>query len=84
MSMLYSAQYKEYNGNEPVFKGGVPLSGEHQGFYIGRNDVSGIFGVTKTDNVINAVKVLDYLISDFNEDIYCFVLEGVSYYMDDE
>ena len=64
--MLYSAQYNEYNGDTPVFKGGVPLSGEHQGFYIGRNAVSGIFGVTKTDNVISAVKVLDYLISDYN------------------
>lgn len=84
MSMLYSAQYNEYNGDTPVFKGGVPLSGEHQGFYIGRNAVSGIFGVTKTDNVISAVKVLDYLISDYNEDMYCFGLEGVSYCIDDE
>lgn len=84
MSMLYSAQYNEYNGDTPVFKGGVPLSGEHQGFYIGRNAVSGIFGVTKTDNVISAVKVLDYLISDYNEDMYCFGIDGVSYYMDDE
>ena len=66
MSMLYSAQYNEYNGDTPVFKGGVPLSGEHQGFYIGRNAVSGIFGVTKTDNVISAVKVLDYLMVEIN------------------
>lgn len=84
MSMLYSAQYNEYNGDTPVFKGGVPLSGEHQGFYIGRNAVSGIFGVTKTDNVISAVKVLDYLISDYNEDMYCFGIDGVSYCIDDE
>ena len=38
----------------------------------------------KDFNVISAVKVLDYLISDYNEDMYCFGIDGVSYYMDDE
>ena len=32
MSMLYSAQYNEYNGDTPVFKGGVPLSGGIRAF----------------------------------------------------
>lgn len=85
MSMLYSSQYKNYDGSNPIFLGGVPLSSKnYQGFYIGRDAVSGVFGITDNDNVINAVKALDSLISDYSEDTYCFGLENVSYYIDED
>lgn len=79
MSMLYSAQYDSYDGETPVFKGAKPLSGTSTGYYIGRNAISGFFGVTYSDNIIDAVKLLDYMISDENELSYCFGILNESY-----
>lgn len=81
MSMLYSPQYKSYDGSSPVFSGGVPLSGTNKGYYIGRNAISGLFGVTYNDNIIDSVKLLDYMLSEENELSYCFGIEGESYIM---
>ena len=44
--------------------GAAPLSGDHAGFYVGRNAVNGIFGVNaKAKDVELAVKFLDYAMS---------------------
>lgn len=79
MSMMYSAQYEEYDGSKPVFAGAKPLSGEYKGYYVGRNAVSGLFGVTIGENTVEAVKLLDYMISETNKTLYCFGIEGKSY-----
>lgn len=79
MSMLYSAQYSSYDGYSPVFSGAKPLSGEYEGYYIGRNAISGLFGVTESDRTVDAVKLLDYMISEENETSYCFGIYNKSY-----
>lgn len=83
MSMLYSAQYSDYTGESPVFESTAPLSGTHEGYYIGRNAISGLFGVTKSDNTVDAIKLLDYMISDDNETSYCFGILNESYTIND-
>lgn len=85
MSTLYSAQYDDYNGEEGIFCGAKPLSGEYEGYYIGRSAVSGFFGVnSKSENIIDAVKVLDYLMSDECQEFYCFGIEGKTYTVDEQ
>ncbi|MCI9455499.1 MAG: extracellular solute-binding protein [Oscillospiraceae bacterium] len=80
MSTLYSAQFPDYDGTTPVFKGVGPLSGEYTGNYVGRNPVSGIFGVTKNSkNVDLAVKFLDYIMSEECQDLYVWGLKDVTY-----
>ena len=65
MSNLYSAQYPDYDGTTPIFSGVAPLSGEYEGYYVGRNAINNIFGVTSgSDNIILAVKFLDYSMSE--------------------
>ena len=64
MSTLYSAQYPDYNGEEGIIAGAAPLSGEYEGFYVGRNPISGIFGVNaKAADVDLAIRFLDYAMS---------------------
>lgn len=83
MSTLYSIQYDSYNGEEGIFCGAKPLSGEYEGYYIGRSAISGFFGVnSRSKNVVEAVKVLDYLISDECQELYCFGIEGKTYTVD--
>lgn len=80
MSSLYSAQYEEYNGNIAVFYAGVPLSGEYEGFYIGRNAISGFFGITSScDHIEDAAKFLDYIMGEECQQAYCWGIEGKSY-----
>ncbi len=80
MSTLYSAQFADYDGTTPIFKGVAPISGEYQGSYVGRNPVSGIFGVTKNSgNVDLAVKFLDYIMSEECQDLYVWGLKDVTY-----
>ena len=80
MSSLYSAQYSEYDGSKPIFYGAQPLSGKYQGYYIGRNEISGLFGVmTSSDKIIDSVKLLDYIMSEDAQKLYCWGIEGESY-----
>lgn len=84
MSTLYSSQYDSYNGEEGVFYGAKPLSGEYEGYYIGRSAISGFFGVnSKSENIVDAVKALDYLMSDECQELYCFGIEGETYTVDE-
>ena len=71
MSNLYSAQYPEYDGTEGIIVGVPPLSGESEGYYVGRNPISSIFGVNaKAADVELAVKFLDYAMSEEAQDLY--------------
>lgn len=80
MSNLYSAQYPGYDGTTGIVVGQRPLSGEHEGFFIGRNPVSGVFGVNvKAKNVENAVKALDVFMSEAAQDLYVWGKEGLTY-----
>lgn len=83
MSNLYSAQYPNYDGTVGIIAGAAPLSGEHEGFYVGRNPVSGIFGVNaKSDNIELAIKFLDYAMSEEAQDLYVWGMEGLTYEVD--
>lgn len=80
MSTLYSAQFADYDGTKAIFKGAAPLSGEHEGYYVGRNPVSGIFGVTKNSgNVDLTVKFLDYIMGAECQDLYVWGMKDVTY-----
>lgn len=80
MSNLYSAQYPDYDGTTPIFSGVAPLSGEYEGYYVGRNAINNIFGVTSgSDNIILAVKFLDYSMSEESQDLYVWGIEGETY-----
>lgn len=83
MSNLYSAQYPDYDGETGIMVGVPPLSGEYEGFYVGRNPVSGIFGVNaKSSNIELAVKFLDYAMSEEAQDLYVWGMEGLTYEVD--
>ena len=80
MSNLYSAQYPEYDGTEGIIVGVPPLSGEYEGYYVGRNPISSIFGVNaKAADVELAVKFLDYAMSEEAQDLYVWGMEGLTY-----
>ncbi len=84
MSTLYSSQYASYNGEEGIFCGAKPLSGEYEGYYIGRSAISGFFGVnSRSGNIADAAKALDYLMSDECQELYCFGIEGKTYTVDE-
>lgn len=85
MSTLYSAQYPSYKGADGIYDGGKPLSGRCDGYYIGRSAISGMFGVsTDSEHVEDAVIMLDKLMSEDNQTLYCFGIKGQSYYIDDD
>lgn len=85
MSTLYSSQYDSYDGEEGIFYGAKPLSGEYEGYYIGRSAISGFFGVnSRSENVVDTVKALDYLMSDECQELYCFGIEGKTYTVDED
>ena len=80
MSNLYSAQYPNYDGTEGIIVGVPPLSGDYQGAYIGRNPVSGVFGVNvKAKDVELAVKFLDAAMSEEAQDLYVWGMEDLTY-----
>lgn len=84
MSTLYSAQYPEYDGSVGIIAGAAPLSGAHEGFYVGRNPVSSVFGVNaKAADVELAVKFLDYAMSEEAQDLYVWGMEGLTYEVDE-
>ena len=83
MSTLYSAQYPNYDGTVGIIAGAAPLSGEHAGFYVGRNPVSSVFGINaKANNIELAVKFLDYAMSEEAQDLYVWGMEGLTYEVD--
>lgn len=80
MSQLYSAQYPDYNGEEGIFVGVAPLSGDYEGFYVARNPINYVFGVSKkSDNALLAIKFLDYAMSEECQTLYVWGIEGESY-----
>lgn len=81
MSMMYSNVLPYYDGTEKTaFVGVKPLSGTHEGFYVGRNSLSGMFGVNSDSSQIElAVKFLDYAMSEHCQDYYCWGFEGETY-----
>ena len=81
MSMMYSNVLPYYdNTAATAFVGVAPLSGDSNGFYVGRNSLAGMFGVsTKSYNIELAVKFLDYAMSEHCQDYYQWGIEGESY-----
>ena len=86
MSMMYSNVLPYYDGTKnKAFVGVAPLSGEHKGFYVGRNSLSGMFGVsTKSSQIELAVKFLDFAMSEHCQDYYQWGIEGESYVINDD
>lgn len=85
MSQLYSAQYPDYNGEEGIMVGMPPLSGEYEGFYVARQPYSNIFGVSaKSGNVENAVRFLDFAMSEECQELYVWGIEGESYVVNED
>lgn len=83
MSNLYSAQYESYDKTEGIIVGVPPLSGEYEGKYVGRNPISGIFGVNaKAKDIVEAVKFLDFAMSEEAQDLYVWGMEGLTYEVD--
>lgn len=79
-SQLYSPQYPEYDGTAPIMVGIPPLSGEYEGFYVARNPISNIFGVSSSSsNKELAIKFLDYAMSEESQELYVWGIEGESY-----
>ena len=81
MSMMYSNVLPYYDGTaKTAFVGVPPLSGKNEGFYVGRNSLSGMFGVnTNSSQIELAVKFLDYAMSPHCQDYYQWGIEGESY-----
>ena len=80
MSNLYSAQFADYDGTEGVFVGVAPLSGEYEGYYVGRTPVSGIFGVSRNaKDVTLTVQFLDYIMSEECQDLYVWGMKDLTY-----
>ena len=81
MSMNFSNKLPYYDGTaENAFVGVPPLNGDHEGFYVGRNSLSGMFGVnSKSSQIELAVKFLDYAMSEHCQDYYQWGIEGESY-----
>ncbi len=85
MSTLYSAQYPNYDGETGIIVGVPPLSGEYEGYYVGRTPFSSVFGVNaKAADVELAVKFLDYAMSEEAQDLYVWGMEGLTYEVDAE
>lgn len=81
MSMMYSNVLPYYDGTAAkAFVGVAPLSGDSTGFYVGRNSLAGMFGVsTKSYNIELAVRFLDFAMSEHCQDYYQWGIEGESY-----
>lgn len=80
-SMTYSPQLPYYDGTMAT---GVvlerPLDGTHEGFYVGRNAIGSVFGVTSdSDRIELAVRFLDYAMCEKNQEMYVWGIEGESY-----
>jgi len=81
MSSTFSAQFKDYNRETPVVKGILPLKGPHgDQFYLGRNPISGMFGISKDcKNPEVAFRFLDFAVGDEAQELYVYGIEGITY-----
>lgn len=86
MSMMYSNVLPYYDGTaDTAFVGVAPLSGTHEGFYVGGKGYSNMYGVcSKSNDVELAVKFLDFAYSDENQEMYNWGIEGESYTVDSQ
>jgi len=85
MSNLYSAQYPNYDKETGIIAGAAPLSGEHEGFYVGRTPVSSVFGINaKSENMETAIKYLDYAMGEEAQDLYVWGEEGLTYEVNED
>jgi putative aldouronate transport system substrate-binding protein len=85
-SMTYSPQLPYYDGTaETGVVAQKPLSGPSKGFYVGRNAIGTIFGVTASSKKIDlACKWLDWAMSEPNQEMYVWGLKGESYTVDSD
>ena len=85
MSMMYSAVLPYYDGTADTAVIGVaPLSGTHEGFYVGGRGYSNMFGVNShSDKLELAIKFLDFSFSEENQEMYQWGIEGESYVLVD-
>ncbi|MCR4875902.1 MAG: extracellular solute-binding protein [Clostridiales bacterium] len=84
MSTLYSQNAPGYDGEHGIFVGAAPLSGDHAGFYVGRNPVNVAFGINaKSANLETAIKYLDYAMGEEAQDLYVWGEEGLTYEVDE-
>lgn len=84
MSMMYSNVLPYYDGTAATaFVGAQPLSGEYEGYYVGRVELGNMFGVNaNSENIELACKFLDYAMSEENQEMYQWGIEGESYTVD--
>lgn len=84
MSMMYSNVLPYYDGTaKTAFVGAAPLSGTHEGYYVGRVELGNMFGVTsESKDPELACKFLDYAMSDVCQEMYQWGIEGESYTVD--
>lgn len=80
-SMVYSKLFADYDPNVPLIKGIAPLKGPHgDQFYLGRNPVTGIFGISKNAKDPElAFKYLDFASSEEAKEVYAWGIEGDTY-----
>jgi putative aldouronate transport system substrate-binding protein len=80
-SMVYSKLFKDYDPNVPLIKGIAPLKGPHgDQFYVGRNPVTGIFGISKNAKDPElAFRFLDYASSEEAKELYAWGIKGDTY-----
>lgn len=84
MDMTYSVQLPYYDGTAATgVAGAKPLSGTHEGFYVAREPIGYMWGVTSSaaDPTL-AARFLDYAFSEDNQLMYCWGIEGESWETD--
>lgn len=81
MSMMFSNVLPYYDGTKATaFIGAAPLSGEYEGYYVGRVELGNMFGVnSSSSNIDMACRFLDYAMSDTCQVMYQWGIEGESY-----
>lgn len=84
MSMMYSNVLPYYDGTAATgFVGAAPLSGEYEGYYVGRVELGNMFGVSSSSsNPVLACRFLDYAMSEPCQEMYQWGIEGESYTVD--
>ncbi|MFC0212659.1 extracellular solute-binding protein [Paenibacillus chartarius] len=80
-SMVYSKLFKDYDPSKPLIKGIAPLKGpQGEPFYLGRNPITGIFGISKdAKDPELAFKFLDYASGEEAKEMYVWGLKGETY-----
>lgn len=84
MSMNFSVNLPYYDETaDNSFVGAAPLSGDYDGFYVGRVELGNMFGVSsKSDDIVLACRFLDYAMSESCQEMYQWGIEGQSYTVD--